>query len=43
MTPSHANPHRKVGGWFVTAVVVYIANTLGWAAYFVYKIWSATP
>jgi hypothetical protein len=43
MTPADLNPPRKVDGWFVTAVVVYFANLLGWAAYFTYKIWSTTP
>jgi hypothetical protein len=42
MTRDQLNSPRKVDGWFVTAVVVYFLNLLGWAGYVVYKIWS-TP
>lgn len=38
----HVDTPRKFDGWFVTAVVVYFLNTLGWAGYVIYTIWS-TP
>jgi hypothetical protein len=33
-------PVATVDAWFVASVVAYLVVVLGWAAYFLYKLWS---